>query len=90
MPLNLSELGLNMIRFISNLYVGVFLYRPDTVFSTCMLENDVMVTPTLPRDRVDRVAPVDNRPPTNKNGGPKQWCSVNVDSASRSIVYMLA
>ena len=74
MPLNVSELGLNMIRFISNLYGGVFLHRPGPVISTCMLEIDVMVTPTLPRDKkkMDRLAPVDNRPPTDKNGGPKQ------------------
>ena len=26
MPLNISELGLNIVQFISNLYVGVFLY----------------------------------------------------------------
>ena len=25
------------------------------------------------RSKLDRVAPVGNRPPTHKNGGPKQW-----------------
>ena len=75
MPLNMSELGLNMIKFTSNLYWGVFLYRPGPVISTCIMENDVMVTPNLPRDKkLDRVAPVGNRPPPpNKNGGLKQW-----------------
>ena len=51
MPINLSELGLKMIRFISNLYWGVFLYRPGPVISTSMLKKDVMVTPTLPRGK---------------------------------------
>ena len=51
MPLNVSELGLNMIWFISNLYGGAFLYRPGPVISTCMLKKDVMVTPTLPRGK---------------------------------------
>ena len=49
MPLNRSELGLNMIRFIGNLYWRVFLYIPGPVISTVMLDKDVMVTPTLPR-----------------------------------------
>ena len=26
------------------------------------------------RSKLDRVAPVGNRPPTHKNGGLKQWC----------------
>ena len=51
MPLNVSKFGLNMIMLISNLYGGVFLYSPGPVISTCMLENNVMVTPTLPRDK---------------------------------------
>ena len=68
MPLNVSEWGLNMIRFISNFYGGLFLYRPGPVISTCMLEKNVLVTPTLPRGK-NRVAPV------GKNRGPKQWCS---------------
>ena len=58
MPLNMSELGLNMNRFISNHYGGVFLYTPGPVISTSMMEKDVMRTPTLPMD---------------KNGGQKQW-----------------
>ena len=48
MPLDMSELGLNMIRFNSNLYGGVFLYRPGPVVSTCVLKKDIMVTPTIP------------------------------------------
>ena len=51
MPLNVSELGLNMIRFLSNLYGVVFLYRPGPVISMCMLEKDVMVNPSLPRGK---------------------------------------
>ena len=30
------------------------------------------------RYKLDRVAPVDNRPPNDKNGGPKQWCPIPV------------
>ena len=40
MPLNVSELGLNIIQFISNLYVGVFLYIGGLVSIPCMLEKD--------------------------------------------------
>ena len=40
MPLSMSELGLNIIRFISNLYVGVFLKITGLVSSPCMLEKD--------------------------------------------------
>ena len=40
MPLNISELGLNIIQFISNLYVGVFLYIGGLVSIPCMLEKD--------------------------------------------------
>ena len=48
MPLDVSEFGINIFRLISNVYWGVFLYRAGPVTSTCMLEKDVMVTPTLP------------------------------------------
>ena len=54
MPLNMSELSLNIQIIIG----GVFLYRP------------------LPRDKkLDRLAPVDKRPPPppNKIRGQKQW-----------------
>ena len=37
MPLKVSELGLNIIQFISNLYVGVF---GGLVSIPCMLEKD--------------------------------------------------
>ena len=47
-PLNVYELGLNMITLISNLYGDVFLYRPGPVISTCMLEKDIMVLLILP------------------------------------------
>ena len=40
MPLSVSELGLNIIQFISNLYVGVFLYITGLVSNLCMLEKD--------------------------------------------------
>ena len=40
MPLNVSELGLNIIQLISNLYVGVFLYIGGLVSIPCMLEKD--------------------------------------------------
>ena len=40
MPLNVSELGLNIIQFISNLYVGVFLYVGGLVAIPCMLEKE--------------------------------------------------
>ena len=40
MPLKVSELGLNIIQFISNLYVGVFLYVGGLVSILCMLEKD--------------------------------------------------
>ena len=33
MPLNVSEFGLNMIRFISNLYGGVFLYSYQHMYA---------------------------------------------------------
>ena len=39
MPLNVSEYGLNIFRFISNLYVGVFLYIAGLVSIPCMLEK---------------------------------------------------
>ena len=76
MPLNLSELGLNRIRLISNLYWGVFLYRPGPVINACMLEKRYNCNPnSTKRSKLDRVDPVDNRPSTDKNGGPKQWCT---------------
>ena len=40
MPLNLSELGLNIIQFISNLYGGVFLQIAGLVSIPGMLEID--------------------------------------------------
>ena len=40
MPLSVSELGLNIIQLISNLYVGVFLYIGGLVSVQCMLEID--------------------------------------------------
>ena len=40
MPLNVSELGLNIIRLISNIYVGVFLQIGGLVSIPCMLEKD--------------------------------------------------
>ena len=49
MPFNVSKLGLNIILLISNIYGGVFLYTAGLVLTTCMLEEDVMVTPSLPR-----------------------------------------
>ena len=51
MPLNMSEFGLNIIRFISNHYGSVFLFRAGPFISTCMLENKVIVTPTLPKGK---------------------------------------
>ena len=40
MPISVSELGLKIIQFISNLYVGVFLYKGGLVSIPCMLEKD--------------------------------------------------
>ena len=40
MPLNVSELGLNIIQFILNLYVGVFLWIGGLASISCMLEKD--------------------------------------------------
>ena len=40
MPVNMSELGLNIIQLISNLYVGVFLYIAGLVSIPGMLEKD--------------------------------------------------
>ena len=40
MPLSVSELGLNLIQLISNLYVGVLLQITDLMFNPCMLEKD--------------------------------------------------
>ena len=40
MRLNVSEWGLNLIQFISNLYVGVFLQIAGIVSISCMLEKD--------------------------------------------------
>ena len=48
MPLNVSELGQNIIQFISNLYVGVFLLIGGLVSISFMLEKIVLVTPPLP------------------------------------------
>ena len=72
MPLNVVELGLSIIRFISNLYGGVFFKRTGQFFNKCMLEKDVMVTQLYQEVKLKRVALVDNRPSTNKDGGPKQ------------------
>ena len=47
MPLNVSELGLNIIQFISNLYLGVFLYIGGLVSLLCMLEKDCNGTTLL-------------------------------------------
>ena len=40
MPLSVSELGLNIIQFISNLYVGVFLWIAGLMSNPCMREKD--------------------------------------------------
>ena len=40
MPLNVSELGLNIIQLISNLYVGLYLYIGGLMAIMCMLEKD--------------------------------------------------
>jgi hypothetical protein len=40
MPLNVSEMGLNIIQFISNLYVAVFLLIAGLVSIPWMLEKD--------------------------------------------------
>ena len=40
MPLNVSELGLNIILFISNLYGGVVLHIACLVSYPCMLEKN--------------------------------------------------
>ena len=40
MPLNMSELGRNIIQFISNLYVGIFLKIAGLVSILSMLEKD--------------------------------------------------
>ena len=40
MPLNISELGLNIIKFISHLYGGVILYIAGLESNPCMLEKD--------------------------------------------------
>ena len=40
MALNVSEWGLNLIQFISNLYVGVFLKIAGLVSISFMLEKD--------------------------------------------------
>ena len=45
MPLYVSELGLNIIQFISNLYVSVFLYIAGVVSIPCMLEKDCNSNP---------------------------------------------
>ena len=40
MHLSVSELGLNIIKLISNHYVGVFLWKTGLVSHLCMLEKD--------------------------------------------------
>ena len=40
MPQNTSELGLNIIQFIANLYGGVVLYIAGLVSIPCMLGKD--------------------------------------------------
>ena len=40
MPLNVSEMGQNIIQFISNLYGGVVLYIAGLLSNPCMLENN--------------------------------------------------
>ena len=45
MPQSMSELGLNIIQFISNLYVGVFLQIAGLVSNPFMLEKDYNGTP---------------------------------------------
>ena len=47
MPLNVSEFGLNIIRFISNLFGEIFFQRAGPVISTCVLEKDVTVRELL-------------------------------------------
>ena len=48
MPLNVCELGLNLIQFILNVYVCVFLSIAGLVSIPSMLEKIVMVSPSLP------------------------------------------
>ena len=51
------------------MHSGFFLYRAGLVITRWMLEKDIIVTPTLQRGtKLDRVAPVDNRAPYDKNG----------------------
>ena len=66
MPLNVSKLGLNIIQLISNIYVGVFLQRAGLDVTTCMLEKQVMVNPSLPRCKSQTGQPplITDRPPT--------------------------
>ena len=47
MPLDMSKCGLKIILFISNMFAGLFSYRDGLVFNRCMLEKDIIVTPTL-------------------------------------------
>ena len=51
MPRNVSKMGLNIIKFVSNLYGGVFLMRAGLVLTTRLLEKEVVVTSSLPRGK---------------------------------------
>ena len=54
-----------------------FYKKAGLVLTTCMLEKRYNRNPNFTkRSKLDRVAPVGNRPPTHKNGGPKQWWGV--------------
>ena len=52
MSINTSRCGLNKFQLISNVHGGFFLYRAGLVLTTCMLEKVVMVTPSLPRGKI--------------------------------------
>ena len=51
MTLNVSELGINIIRFISNLYFGVFLQIGGLVSIPCILEKDCNGNPISTLDK---------------------------------------
>ena len=71
----MSKLGLNIILFISNMYGGFFLLRAGLVVPTSMPEKKCNGNPESTKMlKLDRVATVDNRPSTDKNGGPIQLC----------------
>ena len=55
MPLNWSELGVNITVFFSKIYCLDFLYTDGLVNIKCMLEKQLMPTPPLPTHLVMKV-----------------------------------